>query len=181
MGQDSMVITAESQKENPANVEAAVTVTERTRVPMSLPVQKLAVPDIPGYHLHWILGNPARIQQALRAGYEFVDEAETDITNTGLADDAQSSGNTDLGSRVSVTAGGSGEDGQGNRLYLMKLKNEWYEADQKAYEAQSEKTAAQLRGGQDMGVNPHGSEQRYIPESARKNVSNLFTPKSRRS
>lgn len=156
--------------------------SERTRIPMSLPQQKLSVPDIPGYHLHWMNGNPARIQAALQAGYEFVDQDEVTVNNLGLADDAGSSGSTDMGSRVSVLAG-SGVDttGQAERLYLMKIKQEWWEEDQRVLEDRNEQIATTLRGGSDVGGNPNGSENRYIPEAHRKNVAELFTRKSRRS
>ena len=145
------------------------------RIPMSLPQLKLSVPDIPGYHLHWMVGTASRIKQAQAAGYEFVDSDEIDIPNTGLADDASSSGNTDLGSRVSALAGNSvGEDGSASRLYLMKLKQEWWEEDQKLVEARNEQVAASLRGtGQ--------GENRYIPASHKDAVANIFTPKHRRA
>jgi hypothetical protein len=44
---------------NPSNRSAS---PERKRIPMAVPVQKLSVPDIPGYHLHWFQGDagPAR-------------------------------------------------------------------------------------------------------------------------
>ena len=166
---------------NPANaVEKAV--PERTRIPMSLPQQKLAVPDIPGYHLHWMLGTPSRIAQAQRAGYEFVDEGEVDVANTGLADSATRSGNTDMGSRVSVVAGGDmGQDGQEQRLYLMKIRLEWWEADQKVLEDRNEQIAASIRGGQDLAANPDGNENRYIPDAHKKGVAELFTRKTRRT
>lgn len=168
-----------TQKVNPANTRDRS--VERDRVPMSLPVQKLAVPDIPGYHLHWMLGNPSRIQQAVRAGYEFVESDEIDVVNTGLADSSSRSGNTDLGSRVSLSAGSDlGENGQEQRLYLMKIKQEWFDEDQKALEGRNEEIARSIRGGQGVGSNPHGSEQRYIPEGMQRGISNLFTPKIRR-
>ena len=170
-----------SKEMNPANPIKGDP-RERTRVPMSLPAQRLAVPDIPGYHLHWMLGTPSRIQQALKAGYEFVDPDEADVTNFGLADDASKSGNTDMGSRVSVVAGSdAGEDGREQRLYLMKIKQEWWESDQKILEDRNEQVAAILRGGQDLSANPHGSDNRYIPDAHRKGVASLFTPKIRRS
>lgn len=153
---------------------------ERQRIPMSVPVQKLAVPEIPGYHLHWFIDNPARIMQAQRAGYEFVETDEVDIVNTGLADDASSSGNTDLGSRVSLSAGQTlSEQGQPQRLILMKIRQEWWEEDQKKLEERNESIAATLRGGRDTGANPNGNENRYIPEYAKQQVANMFTPKRR--
>ena len=33
------------------------------------------LPEIPGYHLHWMRGTPSRISQALRAGYEWDSES----------------------------------------------------------------------------------------------------------
>lgn len=163
---------------NPANM-LEKTATERGRIPMSLPQLKLAVPDLPGYHLHWMSGTPARISQALRAGYEFVDPSEVDVVSSGLADDAGSSGNTDMGSRVSV---GSGMDERGgeSRLYLMKLKQEFWDADQAVLESRNEQTAAALRGGQADGGAEGDTSNRYIPEAHRKGVATLFTPKNRR-
>lgn len=162
--------------QNPANSEK----NERTRIPMSIPQQKLAVPDIPGYHLHWFNGNASRIQQALRAGYEFVDPSEVDVTNTGLADDVSKSGNSDMGSRVSIISGNDTDvDGSVPRLYLMKIRQEFWEEDQKTLEDRNEQIAATLRGGGDVAGNPNGGENRYIPEAHRKGVANMFTPKRR--
>lgn len=162
-----------SQVANPAN--SAVKATEaKTRIPMSLPIQKLAVPDIPGFHLHWMAGNPARISQALKAGYKFVENDEVDLNVAGLADDASKTGNSDLGSRVSV---GSGLDERGDesRLYLMKIEEEFWQEDQKLLEARNEQLAATIRGGSPDGAGD--TSNRYIPEMARKGVENLFTPK----
>ncbi len=164
---------------NPAN-STKPEKKERTRVPMSVPQQKLAVPEIPGYYCHWMLGSQ-RVQQALKAGYEFVDEEETDITSTGLADDATGNGNTDLGSRVSLLAGlDVGSDGKEQRLYLMKIKNEWREEDLRALEERSEVTAAALRCGLIDSDNPNGIDHRYIPDQHKQQVASLFTPKHRR-
>lgn len=111
---------------------------ERKRIPMSVPVQKLEAPEIPGYHLHWFNGTPDRIQRALDGGYEFVDEREARINNVSLGGDSATSGNTDMGSRVSVVSGTElGRDGQPVRLILMKIKQEWYEEDQKLVEARN--------------------------------------------
>lgn len=168
------------QNVNPANADDSR--SERTRIPMSLPQLKLAVPEIPGYHLHWMIGTPSRIAQAQRAGYEFVENDEVDVVNTGLADDVSKHGSTDMGSRVSLVAGSDvGADGNEQRLYLMKIKQEWWEADQQVLEDRNEQVAASLRGGVETGNNPNGTESRYIPDAHRKNVANLFTPKFRRT
>lgn len=172
-----MTSIVKAETPSPANVRET-RVTEATRVPMSLPELKLYVPDIPGYHLHWFRG--ARTPRALQAGYEFVDPQEVTLVNSGLADDASRSGNSDLGSRVSVVAGDADPaSGSVERLYLMKIRQEWHEQDMAALEAKNETIAAALRGGVDVGSNPHGTEQRYIP--SRGQQSTLFTPKNRRS
>ena len=152
---------------------------ERKRIPMSVPVQKLEAPDIPGYHLHWFIGTADRIQRALDGGYEFVDERETQVNNVGLGGDSTASGNTDMGSRVSVVAGTElGRDGQPIRLILMKIKQEWYEEDQKLVVDRNEKVATALRGGL-LGTEndaPGDSVHRYVDRSRTK-IPDLFTPK----
>lgn len=159
-----------SQKLNPASTR------DTSRVPMSIPLRKLEVPEIPGYHLHWMNGDPARIAQAQRAGYEFVDADEVNLLNTGLANDSALSGNADLGSRVSIVSG----EGVPS-LFLMKLKEEWWEEDQSTLEDRNEQVAASLRGGRDINSNPNEEDNRYIPDAHRKSVANIFTRKNRRS
>ena len=156
---------------------------ERKRIPMSVPVQKLEAPEIPGYHLHWFNGTPERIQRALDGGYEFVDEREAKINNVSLGGDSIASGNTDMGSRVSVVSGTElGRDGQPIRLILMKIKQEWYEEDQRLVEARNDQIAAALRGGM-IGAEKDAagdSQMRYVDKSRTK-IPDLFTPKRGKS
>ena len=102
---------------NPANEtgQDAVSTVQRRRIPMSLPQMRLEVPEgcCPGFHLHWFVGTPNRIQRAQDAGYEFVSRGEVFVNNKDLAGDVTQSGNTDLGDRVSIVDGdGTGVDGQ---------------------------------------------------------------------
>lgn len=122
-------------KLNPANPTSLISQFEsgeRKRIPMTLPKAKLSAPDIPGYHLHWFADRQggARIMQALQAGYEFVNGDEVGPQDFGLGNDVSKNGNTDLGSRISIV-GGKGDTGGAERLYLMKIKQEWWEEDQK--------------------------------------------------
>lgn len=151
---------------NPANAPLR-RVTEGSRIPMSVPQSKLTVPAIPGYYLYWFLGQ--NVPRALKAGYEFVDESEADVTNTGLADDANQQGNSDMGSRVSIVAGGLIEGtAEPQRLYLMKLRQEWRDKDAADLEAVNERIAAAIRGGQPApgasapGETNHDRLQRYL-------------------
>lgn len=164
---------------NPANAPAR-TKPDRERIPMSVPQQKLAVPEIPGYHLHWMKGTPDRLAQAQRAGYTFVGQDEVDLNTWGLADGPESDGHTDLGSRVSHISGLTDDGKEAGRLYLMKLPLEFWEADQAAIAARNEQVAATLRGdrgfvegaGADMDI-----RNRYVPKDAEN--KNLFHPKRR--
>lgn len=169
------------QQQNPANAlkTAVKTAAERKRVPMSVPVQKLQVPDIPGYHLHWFTGNEGRIQQAIQAGYEFVDRKEVGLNYVGIGSNSATSGNTDMGSHVSI-ASGSAVDGtnQPVRLILMKIKQEWWDEDQKVLEARNDQVALSLRGGdtgQDMAPD-RGERHRYV-DPRRTAIPDLFTKK----
>ena len=97
---------------NPANPSpAAVAKSLPKRIPMSLPQARLSVPEIPGYFQYWFLGL-ARVQRALKAGYEFVDESETDLTDRSVAGGQ----GQDMGTRVSIIAGDELEDGQPIRV-----------------------------------------------------------------
>ena len=164
------------EKINPATPAGKA---ERKRIPMSVPVQRLEAPDMPGWHLHWFLGTPERLQRALDGGYEFVDEREIKINNVSLGGDSMKSGNTDMGSRVSIVSGQEvGKDGQPVRLILMKIKQEWWEEDQKLVEQRNEQVAAALRGGL-LGAEKDAQGDtalRYI-DKARTKIPDLFMPK----
>jgi len=149
-------------------------VTEASRIPMSAPNQKLAVPEIPGYHLHWHLGR--NVPRALQAGYTHVTQSDgIEVANTGLADAKSAVGSTDLGSNVSILAGSDvGPDMEPERLYLMKIPQEWWEQDQKALLNRNESIAQQLRGGTVGAERDQAGDRnkRYIKEGQK-----LFYPK----
>ena len=111
--------------QNPAN-EKEVSLIPDGYIPMSAPVQRLQVPEMPGFKLHWFRGEPGRIARAQRAGYKFVEPDEVRVNNFDLGGSKDNSGNTDLGTRVSIEAGE--DDG---RLYLMKIPQELYDYAQK--------------------------------------------------
>ena len=160
--------------ENPANSNV---ITDDSRIPMSLPQLMLQVPEIPGFVMHWFADRPGRISRALQAGYVIVDPSEVRINNFGLAADLTQTGNTDLGSRVSVH-GGTAENGVAERLYLMKIKQEWYDKDMALREEASDRVVQALRQGT-VGVDREkmaDAAKRYA-----KNTDNLFTKHKRRS
>lgn len=161
------------QGANPANLPEKGT-GARERIPMSMPVQKLAVPEIPGWHLHWMSGHPARIKQALRAGYSFVEEDEVDLNQVGLGNGPEGNGSNDLGTRVSVVAGGVDEKSQANMLYLMKLPEELWLQDQAQLATRNDSIAAAIRG--DFQEPGGDNSNRYTKHKQ----TNLFQPKTQR-
>ena len=175
---------AKMEKQNPSN-SPGPTKEERKRVPLSLPQSKLAVPDIPGYHTHWFRGTPQRLAQAAQAWYEFVDPSEVDLTSIQVGGDATKSGNTDMGSRVSIVAGEE-EGGQAVRLFLMKQKMEYFLEDRKILGERNDSIAEALTasyrqgtvGGVAPGEQPTDVAARYVDRS-RSKVPDLFRKKNR--
>lgn len=162
-------MAVKSAATNPANApEKRV----RQRIPMALPTLKLAVPEVPGYVLHWFRGNAQRIQQAVAAGYEYVERDELQVNGTGLANSYDDDGNTDLGTRVSVASGSEDSEG-GSRLYLMKIRQEYWDEDQQAVNARHEQIAGQLRGDKGFAESGGDNSNRY----SRGENRNMFQPR----
>ena len=89
-------------------------------------VGKLAVDfNIPGYHGYIFNDTPGRIQNALNSGYEFVTPDEVG----GIGENVVSR-NTDIGDKVRFLVGV--DNGQPLYGYLMKIKQEWWDNNQKA-------------------------------------------------
>lgn len=122
-------------------------ITAATRTSLAAPRAKLFVPPIPGYHTHWFRGG-IRVEQAIQAGYEFVKKGDVPVANHGIASSREDTDGSDLGSRISVIAGGVDvNDGQPQRLYLMKIKQEWRAEDMKSRQARNELLVDALKRG----------------------------------
>lgn len=165
---------AEPVADNPANVPA-MQVTDASRISMSLPRLMLEVPAIPGYVLHWFSDRPGRIPRAVQGGYEFVKPDEVRVNNFGLAEDLMKDGNTDMGSRISIH-GGIDEKGASERLYLMKIRQEWYDKDMALREQASDRIVQALRGGQ-VGLQGNMAD---VAHRYARGTDNLFTRKDKR-
>lgn len=151
-------------------------ITSANRVPMSLPTAKLSVPEVSGYFLYWHLGK--NVAKAIRAGYTHVDIDELDVEQKGVANSASESGSTDMGTRISVAAGGtvSDDNPEPERLYLMKLPMEWRAEDMAGQAKVNENVARALRSG-DIGADGDADRnKRYM-----KSGQDLFFPKNRPS
>lgn len=134
----------------------------RKRRPMSAPLQKLALPEIPGYHTHWINDYPGRLAQAEQAGYTYVTPDEVHIN------EQLTPGNSDMGSRVSCVVG-KGEAGQPLRAYAMKLQSELYEEDQAALQDRNDMVDNAIRVGRLRGegrnVDPRDDGTEYVKQA----------------
>lgn len=132
----------------------------RRRIPMSIPMRKLEVTDIPGFHLHWFVD--ANIERAIQGGYEFVDDLEVQVNQHGVATSTELSGNQDLGSRVRIV-GGAGRDGKGEYLTLMKIKDEWFRDDQRLLEERNASVLSQVfRGEKVLGDETDSKSDRNL-------------------
>ena len=131
------------------------------RIPFGQARMQLASTGIPGYHLHWINDwhqtMPDRINQALRAGYQFVSQQEVDVS-PGLA-----SFSADLSDRVSRIVG-SRPDGAPITAYMMKIPLEFYEEHQAAVTDRAAKVEQAIKRGNIKGK--VGEDGRYIPKDS---------------
>lgn len=143
----------------------------RQRIPMSVPKLKLEVPPIPGYRTYWFKDEPGRIAQALRAGYSFVDEDEVDLNITStIAESSLGNGNTDLGSRISLV----GDRTTGERLYLMKIPEEYFLQDQADLEQVNRRVDRTIKAGR------VGADEDRQDDSDKRYSSNDYEPLKKR-
>jgi len=92
--------------------------SERKRVPLSQR-NRISFPQEEGYHYHLINDKDGRLQKAIDGGYEFVE------SDKNLGDPIVGTAKK-MGKNVSMPVG------NGTTGYLMRIKNEWYDEDQKA-------------------------------------------------
>lgn len=152
-GYSAQTIPSEDDKERyEAFLEA------RRRTSMSVPQMKMTVPDIPGYHTHWMNDDQGRIERSLRAGYQFVESDEVVMHDFSLAGDSTKTGNQDMGSRVSMVVG-TKEGGAPARAYLMKIKIELWNADQKLQQEVNDNISRALRAGK---IGTDGGDNAYV-------------------
>lgn len=166
--------------QNPAN-DKAVSMIPDGYIPMSSPIQRLQVPEKEGFVRYWFRGEPGRLQRAQQAGYRFVQPDDVKVNNFDVGGDTDKSGNTDLGTRVSIITGNdSGPDGQPNRLYLMEIPKELYEYGQRMLQERNDSVAEELRSGL-IGADGSGESNRdKATRYAKTGVPDLFNPHKRR-
>lgn len=172
---------------NPTVSPDALAAAGKDFIPLSVPMRKLEVPPIPGFHCRWLRGTAARLAQAERAGFVFVHPDEVKLNNVSIGGDAKKDGNTDLGARVSVAEGSEVDSGgQAVRMYLMKQPQELYEMGKKILDERNEDIAAALTAqyrdgtiGGMAGESSADTDKRYV-DKTRTRVPEFFRKKVRR-
>lgn len=168
---------AKMLNQNPSNAPGK-TQAERKRVPLSVPMLKLEVPEIPGYYCRWFRGTAARLAQAERAGFEFVDDSEVQLNNVAVGGDARKDGNSDLGSRVSIVEGtGTDEGGQALRMYLMKQPLEFKKEDDALLQEKNDQIADSLAAS--FGSGQVGRGAAGAPAEDQADINARYVDKSR--
>lgn len=125
------------------------------RVPLGMKRKKLDVRDRdPAYVYRWVNDVGGRITDAERGGYEFV----TSDVKAGQSDVANQ--NSSVGDRQSKIVG-KNESGRPVTAYLMRIRKEWYDGDQKAKQKGLDSIDAALKRGKASGA---PVEESYIPD-----------------
>jgi hypothetical protein len=129
----------------------------KERIPLGIPRKKLDFPSRPGFVRRVIVDRPGRLEDAERAGYQFVTEA----TLHGDASPKDLTERESVDSRITRVVG-THEDGRPMYGYLMEIPEELYKEDQRTKQAVIDKMEAAMRRGQDDQGGP-GQDGRYIP------------------
>ena len=158
---------------NPANAGgSAAEAPRRRRIPLSVPRRKLEAAPIPGYVLYWF--KESNIPIALDAGYEFVEQSEVRLNQVNEANPADSSGSTDLGSRVSVIGDKIGERGVPERAVLMKIREEFWREDRELLDNENAKAIGALFGDGIIAADRGDHSQSYVRTKIAQGSGKLF-------
>lgn len=116
---------------------------QQVRIPPGQPRLKLKTNGLKknerGYY-----AKPEQFEELLAGGYQFV-------SKDGIEVGTDKTGNTDLGSLVSLSAGSDG-----SRLYLMKIRKDWYEENQRIKQKQ-------ITDHENQMLNPGENQNQYVP------------------
>ena len=121
-------------------------------------------PDLldPNYHYHWFNDEAGRIRSALASGYVFADAEETQFT----AGDK----NCELGSGAGMVAGRK-EDGTVLVARLMKIRRDWWEANQADIQRHCDAVDKEISQGRVANVGPVDSQAFYVPKGHRNTLT----------
>lgn len=129
----------------------------RTRTPFGAGKLRLGVTKIPGYHMHWIADYAGRLEEAEGNGYEYVTNDEVKLSR----------GSDSASQRVS-RVNGVHDNGRVLTLWLMKIREDWYEENQQYYLERVRKVERQIKSGY---IDGKRSPETYIPKGATNTIS----------
>lgn len=123
----------------------------KKRKPIGVPTSKLAVAVRDGYHRHWINDVGGRLAQAEEGGYEFV--LKKDVVVSGEAQQGQ-------GTRISQIVG-TKETGEPLYAFLMEIRQDWYDEDQREKQRPVDETENAIREGS-LGNGGLQEHEKYV-------------------
>lgn len=123
------------------------------RVPLGVSRPKLAVSQRQGYVRRWVNDVEGRLQGAEQGGYQFVEDQSLQIG----APDVDNT-NRDLGARISRVV----DKSTGMKAYLMEIKQEYHEEDQKIKMREVDEVENAIKRGA-----LHDDEARYVPDKGK--------------
>lgn len=94
------------------------------RIPVGLRPKLAVVGKDPGYEYRFVNDTPGRIDMFKQGGWELVTNQEVDVGGNRAEESSA------IGSHANVVVDG----GTGMRAYVMKIKKEWFQDDQRAAE-----------------------------------------------
>ena len=124
-----------------------------TRVPLGVSRPKLAVPQREGYVRRWVNDVEGRLEMAERGGYQFVEDQSLQIGAPDI-----DNVNRDLGARMSRVV----DKSTGMKAYLMEIKKEYHEEDQRIKMREVDETENAIKRGA-----LHEEESRYVPDKGK--------------
>lgn len=108
-----------------------------------------------GWTVRWVNDKDGRVQQALAGGYNFVTPEEA----PSIGQHSLTKGSDDLNGKVSMIV--SKGDGEPITGFLMKIKTEYYEEDQRAKEGKNIAYDDAMNAGQPGG---NVVDNQYVPK-----------------
>lgn len=127
------------------------------RVPLGTLRSKLTIPkdliDEARFQPRWVVDRPGRLNQALEGSYTFVQDPTMKV-EVGEGTDGRDQTATAICRTV-----GTHEGGAPMKAYLMKIRRDWYEKDQRDKQAEIDKTDESIQKGT---VASQPGDKRYI-------------------
>lgn len=131
-----------------------------SRVPVGVQRLKMATPERKGYIRRWVNDEmDGRIQRFKAGGYQFVEDS-----NVKIGEQAES-GNRHLGSAKTLVVG-THPNGEPKLAYLMEIKKEFYDEDQRAKAKINNEIDEAIKAGSLANNVP--TADRYTPTDGRK-------------